>query len=109
MATQDVTIFTQEEIQKKIEALSEPGERVFFYLGASPAKGGPLERGAAVVELNPKYPEKKQKKYILYIADVDDTQPVGEGNRLFDTDKAKEAAGWIKERHRLSYKSYDGR
>jgi hypothetical protein len=101
MVTQDAPIFTKEEIQKKVEALSEPGETVFFYLGASPAKGGPLDRGAAVVELNPKYQEKRQKRYILYIADVEGTQPVGKGNKLFDTDKAKEVAGWIKDRHRL--------
>ena len=101
MVIQDVTIFTKEEIQQKVEALKEPGETIFFYLSASPAHGGPLDKGAAVVELNPHYPEKKQKKYILYTANVDDTQPVGKGMKLFDSDKPKEIANWIKERHRL--------
>jgi len=101
----DVVILTKEEILQKVEALKEPGETVFFYLGASPAKGGPLGQGAAVVELNPNYPGKKQKKYILYTANVDGMQPVGKGNRLFDSNKSKDIANWIKERHHLPTQS----
>jgi hypothetical protein len=103
MAIKDVTIFTKEEIQKQVEAMSEPGQTIFFYLAASPVKGGPLERGAAVVELNPNYPGKKQKKYILYVADVNGTQPVSKGQKLFDSDKSKDITSWIKERHRQPY------
>jgi len=101
MVIQHVKIFTKEEILQKVEGLKDPGETIFFYLSASPAHGGPLGRGAAVVELNPNYPKKKQKKYILYVAIVDGTEPTGKGTKLFDSNKSKEIATWIKERHRL--------
>ena len=95
----DTTIFTQAEIQQKIEALSEPGSTVFFYMARGSAHGGPLGMGAAVVELNPNYPGKKQKKYIVYPTDVIDMQPVGKGQKLFDSDKPKDIARWIKDAH----------
>ena len=75
----DTPIFTQDEIQQKIEAISEPGSTVFFYMGRGGNHGGPLGMGASVIELNPNYPGKKQKKYIIYTADVIDMQPVGKG------------------------------
>jgi hypothetical protein len=92
-------ILTEAEIQQKIEALSEPGSTVFFYQARGPAQGGPLGRGCAVIELNPNYPEKKGKKYIIYTADVIDMQPVGKGQKLFDSNKSKDVARWIKEAH----------
>jgi len=95
----DTTIFTQAEIQQKIEALSERGSTVFFYMARGSAYGGPLGMGAAVVELNPNYPGKKQKKYIVYPTDVIDMQPAGKGQKLFDSDKPKDIARWIKEAH----------
>jgi hypothetical protein len=95
----DTTIFTQAEIQQKIEALSEPGSTVFFYTARGGQHGGPLGMGAAVIELNPNYPGKKQKKYIVYTADVIDMQPVGKGQKLFDSDKPKNIAGWVKDAH----------
>jgi hypothetical protein len=55
--------------------------------------------GAAVIELNPNYPGKKQKKYIVYMADVIDMQPVGKGDKLFDSDKPKDIARWFKDGH----------
>ena len=58
----DTTIFTQAEIQQKIEALSEPGSTVFFYMARGSAHGGPLGMGAAVIEHNPNYPGKKQRR-----------------------------------------------
>jgi hypothetical protein len=61
--------------------------------------GGPLGMGAAVVELNPNYPGKKQKKYIVYTADVLDMQPVGQGDKVFEIDKPKNIARWVKEAH----------
>ncbi len=99
MASQEFTLLGKEEIQKKIEALAEPGGTVFFYLGASPSSGGPLGRGAAVIELNPDYPGKKQKKYNIYTVDVDGLQPKGKGQKMFDSEKPKDIANWIKERH----------
>jgi hypothetical protein len=95
----DTTIFTQAEIQQKIEALKEPGNTVFFYTARGGQHGGPLGMGAAVIELNPNYPGKKQKKYIVYTADVIDMQPVGKGQKLFDSDKPKNIARWIKDAH----------
>jgi hypothetical protein len=95
----DTTIFTQAEIQQKIEALSEPGSTVFFYMGRGSVHGGPLGMGAAVIELNPSYPGKRQKRYIIYVTDVIDMQPVGKGQKLFDSDKPKEIARWVKDGH----------
>jgi len=99
-ASQEVKIFALDEILQKIESLSEPGSTVFFYIAGSPALGGPLGRGAAVVEVNPNYPGPKQKKYNLYADNVDGGgQPVGKRQLLFSSDKPKEVASWIKERH----------
>ena len=95
----DTSIFTQAEIEQKIEALSDPGSTVFFYIARGSGHGGPLGMGAAIVELNPNYPGKKQKKYNVYPADVIDMQPVGAGQKLFDMDKVKDIARWIKDRH----------
>jgi len=98
-ANWDTTIFTEAEIQQKIEALNEPGSTVFFYMARGSAIGGPLGMGASVVELNPNYPGKKQKKYNVYPTDVIDMQPVEKGLKLFDSDKPKDIARWIKEGH----------
>jgi hypothetical protein len=94
----DTPIFTQSEIQQKIEALSEPGSTVFFYMARGTACGGPLGMGAAVVELNP-HLGKKEKKYNVYPTDVVDMQPVGKGEKLFDSDKSRDIAKWVKEAH----------
>jgi len=95
----DVPLFTETEILQKIEALSEPGSTVFFYQARGPAVGGPLGRGAAVVELNPNYPSKKGKKYIIYTANVVGTEPMEKRQKLLTSDKPKEIAKWIKEAH----------
>jgi hypothetical protein len=95
----DTTIFTQAEIQQKIEALKEPGNTVFFYMARGGKHGGPLGMGAALIELNPNYPGKKQKRYIVYTADVIDMEPVGKGDKSFDFDKAKDIARWLKSAH----------
>lgn len=98
-AFQETTIFTQDEIQQKIEALSEPGSTVFIYMARGPSNGGPLGRGCAIVELVPQVAGKKQKKYRIYCSDVVDLKPVDKGEKLFDSDKAKEVAKWIKDAH----------
>jgi hypothetical protein len=41
--------------------------------------------GAAMIELNPNYPGKKQKKYNVYTAEVIDMQPVGKGDTKSST------------------------
>jgi len=91
----EINFFTQEEISRKIEALSQPGETIFFYVARGGAHGGPLGMGVAIVELNPNYPGKRQKKFNLYVADVVDMQPVDKGMKLFDHDKAEKFADWI--------------
>jgi hypothetical protein len=95
----DTAIFTEAEILKKIEELSEPGSTVFFYLAMGNSHGGPLGMGAAVVELDPNYSGEKERKYTVYTADVVDMKPVGKGDKLFDSHKPKDIARWIKERH----------
>ena len=94
----DVPLFTETEILQKIEALSEPGSTVFFYQARGPAVGGPLGRGAAIVELNPNYPA-KGKKYIIYTANVVGTEPAPNRQKLFDSNKPKDIAKWVKEAH----------
>jgi hypothetical protein len=98
---QHAKIYNKQEIQQKIEGLTEPGSNTFFYLGGSPANGGPLGRGAAVIELNPNYPGKKQQKFIVYVADVDGIEVNGNKIFMFQSDKASDLASWIKERHFL--------
>jgi hypothetical protein len=95
----ELRILTENEIWQKIADLKEPGSTVFFYLAGSPSTGGPLGRGAAMVELNPDYPGPKQKRYILYTANVEDLQPVGKGRKFLDSDHSRDVAKWIKERH----------
>ena len=95
----DTTIFTEGEILQKIEALKEPGSTVFFYMATGAAHGGPLGMGAAVIELNPNYPGKKQKKYNVYSTDVVDMQPVDKGQKAFDQEKSKDIASWVKSSH----------
>lgn len=94
----EVPLFTEVEIQKKLEGL-DSGDVVFFFLARGPNWGGPLGRGAALVEHNPNYPGKRQKKFIIYTADVIDAQPVDKGQKVFDTDKARDVARWIKDVH----------
>jgi len=95
----DTPIFTEDEIRQKIEALVEPGSSVFFYVDHGSAYGGPLGKGATVIELNPNYPGKKQKKYNVYVADVIDMQPADKGNKLFDVNEPKRVASWVKRNH----------
>jgi hypothetical protein len=57
----DTTIFTQAEIQQKIEALREPGDLFFFYIARGTIYGGPLGMGAAVIELNPNHPARSRR------------------------------------------------
>jgi len=94
-----VQIYKEKEILSQIEALTEPGSNFLFYLAGSPASGGPLGRGAAIVELNPNYPKHGEKKYVLYITNIEGTEPVGKRQKFLDSDKAKQLVNWIKERH----------
>jgi len=95
----DTPIFTEDEIGRKIGALVEPGSSVFFYTDHGSAYGGPLGKGAAVIELNPNYPGKKEKKYNVYVAHVIDMQPADRGNKLFELNEPKRLANWVKRNH----------
>ena len=95
----DTPIFTEDEIQKKIESLKEPGNTNFFYSARGGNYGGPLGKGAAVVELNPNYPGPKQKKYNLYSVDVVNMQLTNKGEKVFDSDQLNKIANWVKGRH----------
>ena len=94
-----VPLFTEDEIRQKIEALTEAGSTVFFFQARGPGRGGPLGMGAAVIELNPDYLKKKGKKYNVYNDNVINMQPVGKKQKLFDSNKPKEIAHWVKEAH----------
>jgi hypothetical protein len=95
----NVPLFTEAEILRKIQALSESSSTVFFYQSSGPAVGGPLGRGTAVVQLNPNYPGKKAKKYIIYTTNVVGMEPSAKCNKLFDSDKPKEIANWVAQGH----------
>jgi hypothetical protein len=98
-ANLETTIFTEAEILQKIEALKEPGSTVFFYMANGSAHGGPLGMGASVIELNPNYPGKNQKKYSVYTTDVVDMQPLDKGKKAWDQEKATGVASWVKSTH----------
>lgn len=95
----NVPIYTEKEIREKIESLKVPGDMIFFYMARGQGHGGPLGMGAAVIELNPNYPGKGEKKYIIYSADVVDMKPLGRGKMLFDSDKPKDIARWVANGH----------
>ncbi len=96
----NITILSQDEILKKIEALGDAETSVMFYTAAGPNAGGPLGRGCAIVELNPDYPGKSNKKYFVYTDDVINMQPAGRKIKLWDSNKEKEVASWLKQAHR---------
>ena len=91
-------IYTLDEILKQIEDLTEPGSSVFFFQAAGPNLGGPLGRGAFIVELNPDYPA-HGKKYNGYSVNVFGTELAGKGTKSWDSNKAKDIAKWIKNNH----------
>jgi hypothetical protein len=95
----NTTIFSEAEVIAKISGLTQPGSSVFFYQARGANNGGPLGKGANVIELNPQYPGKGQKKYNIYTVDVVDMQPVDKGQRLWNSDKPKEIAKWVVQGH----------
>ena len=53
--------------------------------------------GLAVVELNPQYPT-KGRMYIVSTEKIVGDKPAGQRSRLWDSNKAKDVAGWIIDR-----------
>lgn len=92
-------IFTEDEIWQLIVWLREPGSSVYFYTAVNYRSGGPLGKGAVIVELNPSYQAEKQKRYYVYTSDVSGTQFCGPREKIWEISKSKDIAKWIKERH----------
>jgi len=92
-------IFTEAEMLQKIEALTEPGSTVSFFTTRGPNLGGPLGRGAFIVELNPDYP-KHGKKYNGYPVNAFGLELAEKGHKLWDSNKPKDIAKWLGDTHR---------
>jgi len=75
-------------IANQIEQLG-PGQSLNYRLPEG--RGG----GLVIVEMNPRYPEGKQKKYILSTEKIEDGKPTGQRSRLWDSDKPKDIARWV--------------
>jgi hypothetical protein len=95
-----IKFFTYDEIKRQIEELKQPGSSVFFYTNAGTGIGGPLGKGAALIKLNVPVEGKKTKKYVVYGVNVIDMQPVQDGSKIFDSDKAQDIAKWLSEMHK---------
>ena len=81
----------REALIKKIEELT-PGQAVSYTL---PETYG---SGLAVITLNPDYPGKGRKKYIMLREGLVNGKPSGQRKTLFESDKSKELASWIMDR-----------
>lgn len=95
---EQIQIFTEAEILKQIESLTESGSIVSFFQAAGPCLGGPLGRGAFIVELNPEYPS-KGKKYNCYSVNAFGRELAAIGKKSWDSNKPKTIAKWIKNNH----------
>jgi len=78
-------------IEERIKQLA-PGQSISYRLLET--FGG----GLAVVELNPQYPT-EGRMYILSTEKIVDGKPTGKRNRLWDSDKPRDIAGWILDRN----------
>jgi hypothetical protein len=81
--------FTRDQIIKMIEQLSN-GQRLVYKLHET--FGG----GLSALELNPLYPGKKQKKYILRLGK--DIELAKTATPFWSSDKIKDVAGWVADR-----------
>lgn len=78
-------------IANQIEQLG-PGQSLSYKLPET--WGGDL----AVIELNPRYPEKRQKKYILSTDQIVKGEAAGKKSLLFSLDNPRFIARWVVER-----------
>jgi hypothetical protein len=80
---------TMKELVAQVEQLSSNDQKIEYKLHAD------YGSDIAIIQLNPKFGEHKQKKYLLgWRKDVD-------GSRLtplLSSDKAKDVAGWVSDR-----------
>jgi hypothetical protein len=96
-------IYSEAEILSQIESLQTPGSSVFFFMAAGPSAGGPLGRGATVIQLNDNKDPKKKKKYLVSTVNIIDGKPFGDIKPFYDSDKAKEVAKWVSEGHKKRF------
>lgn len=94
----DTKIYTEKEILQQIDSMQQAGAEVLFYQTRGGQVGGPLGRGMDIIQMNPDYPGKGQKKYNIFVADVVKMQPVNK-NKLFSSNNPKEIAHWVFEGH----------
>ena len=81
---------TGKELIKQVEELSSPDQKIEYVLHKD--YGG----DTAVIQLNPKFGEKKQKKYLLGWK-----RPGADNSKLthlMASDKAKDVANWVSDR-----------
>jgi hypothetical protein len=95
----NANIYSEADVLKKIEELTQPGSSVFFFQARGPTLGGPLGKGASLVEINASYPGKGQHKYNIYSVDIIDLKPANKGEKLWGSDKPKEIAKWVIQGH----------
>jgi hypothetical protein len=77
------------EIEKKIEGLQNG---LYLKFKIPPTFGGDF----AIIELNPNYPGKEEKKYFLKVGKDEDLTK--NGQPYWASDKSKEVAKWVAER-----------
>lgn len=85
-----------EIIMNQIEQLS-PGESLTYRVGET--FGGDL----AIVDLNPQYPDKGEKKYRMSTEKLVDGKPSGKRKPLWYYDNSKMLASWFIERHGVPF------
>ena len=85
-----------EIIMNQIEQLG-PGESLTYQVGET--YGGDL----AIVDLNPQYPDKGQKKYRMSTEPLVDGKPSGKRTSLLYSDNSKKIASWFIERHGVPF------
>ena len=80
---------SRDEILSRLESL-QPGEKLM--LRTSPTFG----EMTVILELNPAWPQKRQKKYLLWVGKTEDI--ARKGKPFNQSDKAKNLAGWAADR-----------
>lgn len=80
---------TMDELLKRLES-AQPGEPL--RLRTSPYFG----EMTAILEINPAWPQKKQKKYLLWVGKTESI--ARSGKPFLQSDKAKNVVKWVAER-----------
>ena len=80
---------SRDEIVRRLEKI-QPGEKL--KLRTSPTFGNVT----VILEINPAWPQKGQKKYLLWVGKTEEA--ACKEKPFFQSDKAKKVAGWVSER-----------